>query len=62
MKKNFGVGALQPAFKNKLITCAMVVAFFALSVIAVKLGMAGSLFEGLLVPMCYYIIMYKGDV
>lgn len=45
------------SLKDKILTCLMVVIFFAVAQGFVKAGMVGSLFAGLLVPMCYYIIM-----
>jgi len=49
--------ALRRATKDKIITSAIAVIFFAIAGLLVKMGVAGSLFAGLLVPMCYYIIM-----
>lgn len=43
--------------KNKLITYAMVIIFFSITGALVQFGVLGSLFKGLLVPMCYYIIL-----
>lgn len=45
------------SLKDKIITCAIVVIFFAIAQVLVNAGMVGSLFKGLLIPMCYYIIM-----
>jgi len=50
-------GSVRPATKNKTITYLMVLIFFGISGILVQTGSVGSLFTGLLVPMCYYIIM-----
>lgn len=43
--------------KQCLITIAMVIVFFVVCNILVMNGVLGSLFEGLLVPMCYYVIL-----
>ena len=51
------LGAPKPAAKNKMMTYLVVVVFFAVSILFVKLGLAGSLYNGLLDPMCYYIIL-----
>lgn len=43
--------------RNNVITLAIVIIFFLGASLLVKLGILGSLFEGLLIPMCYYVIM-----
>lgn len=54
MLKSFGFKS--PA-GNKLITLLIPLAFFVICHLLVDFGVLGSLFEGLLVPLCYYIIM-----
>lgn len=44
-------------FRNHLITYLLVIAFFGISQILVNTGVLGSLYGGLLIPMCYYVIM-----
>ena len=48
---------IKPSTKSCMLTLAMVIAFFIICNIMVMLGIGGSLFEGLLIPMCYYIIL-----
>ena len=43
--------------KQCLITLTMVIVFFIICNVMVMNGIMGSLFEGLLIPMCYYIIL-----
>jgi len=57
MKKLRTGSKAEAGLKNNLITLAIVVVFFAVAEILVSAGVLGSLFEGLLIPMCYYIIM-----
>jgi len=55
MKKSFK--GMNSSFRNKLLTYLIVIVFFGICGLLAALGMMGSLFKGLLVPMCYYIIM-----
>lgn len=43
--------------KQCLITLAIVIVFFIICNLLVMNGFMGSLFEGLLIPMCYYVIL-----
>lgn len=55
--KNKQGSRIRPATVNKLITYAIAVAFFGISGILSATGVAGSLYTGLLIPMCCYVIM-----
>lgn len=48
---------IKPSTKQCFITLIMVIAFFILCNVLVMNGIMGSLFEGLLIPMCYYVIL-----
>jgi len=49
--------AVRSSTKSKYSTYIMVIAFFSIAAILVEAGVLGSLFKGLLIPMCYYIIL-----
>lgn len=53
MKKN----RIKASTRTTLITLAMVILYFVICNILVNEGMVGSLFEGLLIPMCIYAIL-----
>ncbi len=57
MKNKSKSGLTRPAFINKTITLVLAVAFFGISSILVNTGAVGSLYEGLLIPMCCYVMM-----
>ena len=57
MSKNFNPKKLNKLTKDSLIAYAIVIIFFGAASILVNMGVLGSLFKGLLVPMCYYIIL-----
>ncbi len=50
-------GLARPAFRSKLITYVLAAGFFGVSALLVQAEVAGSLYEGLLIPMCCYIMM-----
>ncbi|MDD4699288.1 MAG: branched-chain amino acid ABC transporter permease [Oscillospiraceae bacterium] len=56
MRKLF-LKSIKSSTRNKFSTYIMVIAFFSIAAILVEAGILGSLFKGLLVPMCYYIIL-----
>ena len=48
---------IKPYTRRNLITCIGVIVFFAVSTLLVNEGIVGSLYKGLLIPMCYYMLM-----
>lgn len=48
---------IKSSTKSSVITIIMVAVFFGVCNILVNQGMVGSLFEGLLIPICYYIVL-----
>ncbi len=48
---------MNKSLKDSLIAYAIVIIFFAGASLLVNMGVLGSLFKGLLIPMCYYIIV-----
>lgn len=57
MSKNFKSKKINKLTKDSLIAYAIVIIFFAGASLLVNMGVLGSLFKGLLVPMSYYIIL-----
>lgn len=56
MKENKKI-KINPYTRKNLITCLGVIVFFAVSSMLVDSGVLGSLYKGLLIPMCYYILL-----
>jgi len=48
---------VKPQTKNKGITCLIAILFFGICTLLSSMGVLGSLFSGLLIPMCVYVIM-----
>ena len=57
MDKKFKSKKMNKFTKDSLISYAIVIIFFSAASALVNAGVLGSLFKGLLVPMCYYIIL-----
>ena len=51
------INKIKPTTRTTIVTLLFVIAFFGLSQILVNSGMAGYSYEGLLIPMCFYIIL-----